>query len=285
MKFVPMGELLERAVKGGYAVPSFECWNAEIIQTVLKTAARLDAPVIVMNAPTGFGLFDPCSFSAIAHALAEGYNLPVALHLDHGNSLEVVQACLRARFSSVMLDFSSKSFAENAAGVKQVVAWAHPLGVTVEGEIGSVGRVDNATPEGMKASTLTDPQEAAAFAHQTGVNCLAVSIGNAHGHYTKLPQFDFTLLERIAGCVKIPLVLHGGSGTPEADLKRAISLGMAKVNVATDLARAWWGTLQDQMTTGRKPWPPHALEEAIHNVAEQVERWIVMTGAAGQARK
>lgn len=286
MRFVPMRDLLERALAGGYAVPSFESWNAEAIQTVLRVARKLDAPVILMNGSAGFPLLEgPCAFSRIAHTLVEDHGLPVALHLDHGGSLDLVKECLKARFSSVMLDFSRKSFEENATAMRQVVAWAHPLDVTVEGEIGAVGRADNLSIEGSKDSTLTDPAEAGRFAQETGVDCLAVSIGNAHGQYTKLPQFDFDRLARIREATKIPLVLHGGSGTPEADLKRAISLGMAKVNVATDLVRAWWDTLDAQRNAGRNLWLPIATEEAMQNVARQVERWIRMTGAAGQARR
>jgi fructose-bisphosphate aldolase, class II len=286
MKFAPMHELLERALAGGYAVPSFESWNAEAIQTVLRVARKMEAPVILMNGSAGFPLLEgPGGFSRIAHALVEDHGLPVALHLDHGGSLELVRDCLKARFSSVMLDFSRKSYQENAAAMRQVVAWSHPLDVTVEGEIGAVGRADLVTTEGGGDSTLTDPQEAGRFASETGVDCLAISIGNAHGQYTKLPQFDFDRLGRIRQATKIPLVLHGGSGTPEADLKHAISLGIAKVNVATDLVRAWWDTLEAQKQAGRDLWLPIAVEEAMQNVAKQVERWIRMTGAAGQARK
>lgn len=286
MRFVPMRDLLERAVAGGYAVPSFECWNAEAMLTVLRTAKRLDAPVIIMNAPVCMCLLgSPAAYSSVAHAVVEDHGLPVALHLDHGDSLDIVKACLKARFSSVMLDFSRKSFDENAAGMKQVVAWASPLDVTVEGEIGAVGRIDPNSIEGGDGSTLTDPAEAGRFAQETGVDCLAVSIGNAHGQYTKLPQFDFDRLARIRQATKIPLVLHGGSGTPEADLKRAISLGIAKVNVATDCVRAWWEGLEGPRKAGRNLWLPIALEEAMQNVAKQVDRWIRMTGAAGQARR
>lgn len=285
MRFVPMAELLNRAVAGGYAVPSFECFNAELIQTVLRTAARLEAPVILMNALPGFELFDPYTFSNLAHTLAESHTQPVALHLDHGDSLALVQTCLKANFSSVMLDWSRKPFAENVAGMKHAVAWAQPLGVTVEGEIGAVGRVDNLTTEGGKESTLTDPAEAADFARQSGVDCLAVSIGNAHGQYTTLPQFDFDRLAEIARLTKIPLVLHGGSGTPETDLKRAISLGMAKVNVATDLVRAWYETFEGHRKADKYVWPPIAMCEAMQNVTRQVERWLVTTGAAGKAHK
>jgi len=285
MKFVPMRELLERAVAGGYAVPSFECWNAEAIQTVLAAASKLDAPVIVMNARPGFKLIDPRTYSAIAHTLAADHKLPVALHLDHGDSLELVDECLKAGFSSVMLDFSRKPFDQNAAGMRQVVSMARPLGVTVEGEIGAVGRADMLSVEGGADCSLTDPEEAGAFVRETGVDCLAVSIGNAHGHYTKLPQFDFERLARIRQATGIPLVLHGGSGTPEADLKRAISLGMAKVNVATDCVHAWWESLDAQQKSGRRPWLPLALEQAMRNVAVQVERWIRLTGAAGQAAR
>ena len=283
MKFVPMKELLRDAAARGYAVPGFCIWSAETVATVLGVATDLKAPVILMCGPLEFLHLTPADMAGTARAVAARFNLPAALHLDHGNSLEQVQACLAAGFTSVMLDFSAKPYAENAAALTRVVALARPLGVTVEGEIGHVGKVDPASVEGGTTSTLTEPAEAAAYAADTGVDALAPSIGNAHGHYTRLPRFDFERLEKIHSMVPVPLVLHGGSGTPDEDLRRAIALGVAKVNVATDLVVAMRESLTAQWGAKRNLWTPVALAEAAQACAPHIERWLRRTGAAGRA--
>lgn len=283
MKFVPMAELLADARAGGYAVPSFCAWNAETIEWVLRVAQDLRAPVIVMNGPGEFGVLAPALMGAVASAAAQRFRTPAALHLDHGDSMDVVKACLEAGYTSVMLDYSSRPFAENAAALREVVALARPGGVTVEGELGHVGKADTMTVEGNGDSTLTEPSEAAAFVEQTGVHALAVSIGNAHGQYTKLPAFDFPRLEKIRSAVGVPLVLHGGSGTPQADLKKAIAMGMAKINVATELTLALREGLRDELDGPQKRWFPMSLADATGRLAPVIEKWIRLTGAAGRA--
>ncbi len=283
MNFIPMSELLDRAASGGYAVPAFCVWNAETVEVVLRTAEALKAPVIVMSGPAEFGLLRPAQMGAIAHAVAKQFNVPAALHLDHGDSLELVEACLNAGYTSVMLDYSRQSFQENAEAMRRVAAMAHPRGVTVEGELGTIGQVDHATQEGGKQSTLTDPEVAARFVKETGIDTLAVAIGNAHGIYTTLPQLDFDRLERIHTAVSLPLVLHGGSGTPAADLRRAIALGIAKVNVASELVAAIRKSLLEQWGAGKNQWVPIAQAAAIEAMAPVVEKWLRLTGAAGRA--
>ena len=283
MKFVPMSELLRRAVSEGYAVPSFCVWNAESIEVVLRVAEELKAPVILMNGPGEFGLLAPRDLGAVAHALAARFEVPAALHLDHGNSVAMVEDCLAVQYTSVMLDYSARSWRENVEALRQVVALAHPRGVTVEGELGVVGRADQTTVEGEGQSTLTDPRMAAAFVEETGIDALAVSIGNAHGAYTKLPHFDFERLEKLKEATGIPLVLHGGSGTPEADLRRAIWLGIAKVNVATEAITALRQSLLDQWHSGQNLWVPMAQAVAMEAMAKVVARWFHSTMAAGRA--
>jgi tagatose 1,6-diphosphate aldolase GatY/KbaY len=283
MKFVPMMQLLRRAVSEGYAVPSFCVWNAESIEVVLRAAAKLKGPVILMNGPGEFGLLSPRDLGSVAHALAERFDVPAALHLDHGNSMVMVEDCLAAKYTSVMLDYSTRPWAENAEALRQVVALAHPQGVTVEGELGVIGQVDQATVEGGEQSTLTDPDMAAAFVGETGIDALAVSIGNAHGFYTKLPRLDFERLAKLKAATRIPLVLHGGSGTPEADLRRAISLGIAKVNVATEAIAAVRQSLLEQWSAGKNLWAPIAQAVAMQAMAKVVEKWLYMTQAAGRA--
>jgi tagatose 1,6-diphosphate aldolase GatY/KbaY len=181
-----------------------------------------------------------------------------------------------------MLDYSLRPFQENVEALQRVVAKAHPRGVTVEGELGTLGQVDDVTVEGGKTTTLTDPDVAARFVEATGIDTLAVSIGNAHGIYTTLPQLDFERLAKIHKAVSIPLVLHGGSGTPPADLQRAISLGIAKINVATELITAMRKSLFHQWGAGKNLWAPVAQAVAIEAMIPVLEKWLRLTGAAGR---
>lgn len=283
MKFIPMSRLLQRASAEGYAVPAFCVWSAETMEAVLRTASSLKAPVILMSGPWEFVLLSPSDMGAIAHALIKRFDVPAALHLDHGNSPNQVDECLAAGYTSVMLDYSTRPLSENAEAMKSVVAKAHPLSVTVEGELGLIGQVDDITVEGSKESTLTDPDLAASFVKDTGIDTLAVSIGNAHGVYKKLPQLDFERLKAVHARVPVPLVLHGGSGTPEADLRHAISLGIAKVNVASELISAVRTSLMDQWNSGKNLWTPIAQAAAIEAMTKVAEKWLRLTGAAGRA--
>jgi ketose-bisphosphate aldolase len=283
MKLLPMHELLQAAWRGGYAVPSFCAWNAEITETVVEVAARLRAPVILMSGPGEFVLNSPDTLARIARAIVEKYQVAAALHLDHGDSPALVETCLAAGYTSVMLDYSARPFEENVAALKSIVARAHPLGVTVEGEIGCVGQVDDSTVEGSKSSTLTEPADASRYAEMTGVDALAVSIGNAHGLYTRLPVFDFERLEEIRKRVHVPLVLHGGSGTQPEYLRRAISLGMAKINVASELCQAFREGYAQAHAADSKPWLPMALGGIKPALARVVEKWIKLCGGEGRA--
>ncbi|HLH53511.1 MAG TPA: class II fructose-bisphosphate aldolase [Verrucomicrobiae bacterium] len=278
-----MHELLEPAWKGGYAVPSFCAWNAEVAETALQVATELKAPVILMSGPGEFGLNSPDTLGRIARALIEKYPVPAALHLDHGDSPEMVNECIRAGFTSVMLDYSLRPFDENVEALKKIVAIARPKGITVEGEIGCVGKVDDVTVEGGKASTLTEPSDAARYAELTGVDALAVSIGNAHGIYTRLPVFDFDRLARIRQAVRVPLVLHGGSGTQPEYIKRAISLGMAKINVASELCKAFRDVFAAEQSSGKPGWLPSTLAAVKRPMAEVMVKWFKLSGAEGKA--
>jgi len=277
-----MADLMSDALRRGYAVPSFCIWNAETADTVLRVAQRCRAPVILMTGP-GELLLSYGALADTARVLAARYDVPAALHLDHGNTMEAVEACLAAGFTSVMLDYSTRPFDENVAALKQVAALARPRGVTVEGEIGAVGRVDEVTGEGKGHTALTDPGEARAYVEATGVDCLAVSFGNLHGNYKLPPKFDFELLAKLRDAAGVPLVLHGGSGTPPDDLRRAIELGIAKVNVASELNKVLREVLVKRWTAGERLWVPSALHEAMAAFGAAVEKWIGLTAAAGKA--
>jgi len=194
-----------------------------------------------------------------------------------------VESCLSAGYTSVMLDLSAKPLRENIAALRRVVGLTHPLNATVEGEIGAVGRVNEGTGEGAARSCPTDPDEARRFVRETGLDMVAVSIGNAHGNYPTRPTLDFDLLARLREATGIPLVLHGGSGTPAEDLQRPIRLRIVKVNVAGELVRAVRDRLLERWGNGELMWAPMAFAHAPEATAPIVENRIRRAVAAGMA--
>ncbi len=283
MGFIPLKELVSRAAAEGYAVPAFCAWNAEVMKAVLKKAQELRAPIVIMNGPGEFTLLSPKEMSAIAHALVVDYSIPVALHLDHGDSLDMVDQCLEASYTSVMLDASEEPFDENVALLKSVVEKAKVCGATVEGELGTIGKNPDFSTEGSSTSFYTDPEMAREYAKRTGVDLLAVSIGNAHGFYRGEPHLEFDLLNRIRENVEIPLVLHGGTGLSEADIRRGIDMGIVKVNVASELVHGIRSSFLEQWQANQNPWVPNALVVAMKRIGPSIEKWIRITGAANKA--
>lgn len=283
MKFIPAKDLIKKAEKEGYAIPSFYAWNAETIDVVLKTAEKLNSPVMIMMGPQDFKLFPPHLMASIANAIAKEYTIPAALHLDHGRTLEQVRACIDANYTSVMLDYSSKPYQENVDALKVVVELAKPRSITVEAELGTIGTADKITPEGGNDSLLTDPDEALKFVKETNVDMLAIAIGNAHGIYKSLPKLDFNRLQEIYEAVKIPLVLHGGSGTPAPDLKKAISLGICKVNVASELVKVLRDYYLNQWNAEKNVWIPIATIKGLKKLSKTIKEWITNLGSEGKA--
>jgi ketose-bisphosphate aldolase len=278
-----MSDLVGKAFRGGYAVPAFCTWDAQSMAAVLETAERLHAPVILMHGPGEFPVLSPAVMATVARALEGLGHCRAALHLDHGDSMDMVRACIEARYTSVMLDFSKLTFDENAAALREVVALARPRGITVEGELGMIGKADDATAEGTASSAFTDPAEASRYVKATGVDLLAVSVGNKHGFYRGEPHLEFGLLAELHRSVPVPLVMHGGTGIPEKDIQKAIGLGIAKVNVASELVHGVRGSLTAQWARGANLWTPLAMAEATKIMAPVIEKWIRVTGAEGKA--
>lgn len=236
--------MLKAALDGAYAVPAFNVYNLESIAAVLKVAATEQAPVILALGEKYFDNLRPATARAIVDALLDqhervnGTRLSVGLHLDHTADPRHCEEAVRAGFSSVMIDASGKLFAENVALTRQVVEMAHAQGVEVEAELGglAVGDASHEFAKGEEA--LTDPEQARSFAAATGVDALAVSVGTVHGLYKGKPHIDLDRLQAIFERVRIPLVLHGGSGTPRDLLQGSIARGVAKVNVNTEVSLA-----------------------------------------------
>lgn len=277
-----MKEILGKAYAGGYGVGGFNGFDSLSMMAVTEECKARKSPVIFICASAEYATYGPRGVAEIAKAVSGLLETDVCLHLDHGDSYDVVVDAIKGGFSSVMIDGSRLPFAENIAETRKVCEYAHDKGIHVEAELGAVGKVDNTTIEGAHGNTFTDPDQAAEFVEKTGCDFLAVSIGNAHGLYTAAPNFNFDILGRIRKAVPIPLVLHGGSGTPEDQLKKAVSMGMAKVNVASEIGRAFT-TKYIESAVDRKTWWAVAKNEAKGAMREVVGRWIGMLGTEGKA--
>ena len=231
MALVKMKDLLRRAEEKNIGCGAFSVGNMEMVRGAIRAAEELDTPIILQiaevrlkNSP--LHLMGPMMVQAAKEAKVD-----VAVHLDHGLTFETVDKALELGFTSVMLDASTRPFEENIARVKAVVEKARKYGATVEAELGLVGgSEDGSCDHGIRC---TDPDDAVVYARETGIDALAVAIGNAHGNYPVAPTLAFDVLEKIHEKVDIPLVLHGGSGITDKDFQRAISLGIRKVNIAT----------------------------------------------------
>ena len=245
MRLVPLKQLVEPAHRDGYAVPHFNVCNLETVQTVLGVANELRSPVILGAHWLEYQYAGARTLVDLIRNVGTDYDLDVAVHLDHGRGYDDAARVLAGGFTSVMFDGSSLPLDENVAITEQVVALAAATGASVEGEIGTIGQTGE-FGEHIPNAHLADPQAAKRLA-DTGIDILAVAIGNAHGFYTAEPKLEFGLLEEIASLVSIPLVLHGGTGIPREQIRRAISMGISKINFSAMLRRAFITAMQAHM--------------------------------------
>lgn len=247
MSLVKMKTLLERAAVNHIGCGAFSVGNMEMIKGAIQAAEELDTPIILQIAQvrlkhSPLGLMGPMMVQA-----AKDAKVDVAVHLDHGLTIETVERALELGFTSVMLDASTLPFEENVEKTRKVAALAKGYGATVEAELGLVGgSEDGSSDHGIRC---TNPSDARTFAMETGIDALAVAIGNAHGNYASAPKLAFDVLEEIHRCVDIPLVLHGGSGITDTDFQRAISLGIRKVNIATASFNSLIGKAEEYIRT------------------------------------
>ena len=229
----PMKDLLVEAKRGGYAVPAPNVFDKESVEAAFNAAEELDSPVIL---DVGYAMGIEETGMIAKYYGAKHPRIPWALNLDHGGPFEHAILAIRSGYSSVMVDRSTLSFEDNVAQVADVVRIAHAVGVSVEAELGHVGQ--GVEYEQTRDAGLTHPEEAVSFVEETGVDCLAVAVGTSHGAYKGTPHLEFELLETIAKSVDVPLVLHGGSGTGDDLIAKAIKCGIQKVNLWTDLSQA-----------------------------------------------
>lgn len=229
-------EMLLKAQREGYAVTAFNIHNMETLQVVAETAMEMKSPVIIAGTPSTIEDYaGPDYIKAMAEVAANKYDIPIAIHLDHFEDVEAIKRDIDIGFKSCMIDASKKPFEENISIVKDVVEYAHRYDAVVEAELGKLGGREDDLVVDEKDAMYTNPDDAADFVDKTNVDSLAIAIGTAHGLYKGEPKLDFERLKEIRSKVSIPLVLHGASDVPDELVKEAISLGICKVNVATDL--------------------------------------------------
>lgn len=236
MPLVSTKAILKEAQTSGFAVGAFNIENMEMAQSVIDAAMEANYPVILQTTPSTLRYADGHVFAAMVSALAREAFVPVAMHLDHGNSFRLVMQALKAGYTSVMYDGSLLSFEENIRETRKVVEAASAMGIPVEAELGNVGGKEDDTEA---ETAYTDPSMAAEFVAKTGVDSLAVAIGTAHGVYSGQPVLDIPRLTAIRKQVSVPLVLHGASGLSEETVRACIREGICKVNFATELRMAY----------------------------------------------
>ena len=290
---VSLNTLLEGAEQGRYAVGSFSPRYTPLIRPVLRAGEKLGSPLIIQISSRELGRYEitPIEFAEEFYKVLQedAISVPVALHLDHTADFEVIKAAIAAGFNSVMIDASSKPFADNVATTQKVADYANDHGVSVEAELGRIGTTDFVETD-TDEELFTVPEEAREFVEQTKVDALAVSVGTAHGVYkVRQPRIDFERLEAIRKLTPVHLVLHGGSGVPSSMLRQAISCpggGISKVNIATDLEQAFLAAI------GREEYLTNQAcieldtdllkvgQAAVENVV--VEKMTDFLGSAGQ---
>lgn len=279
MSFVDTKEMLKAAQAGGYAVGAFNVENLEMIQAVIAAAEKENSPVIIQTTPGTLNYAPPEAFAGAVRALAEKAAVPVAMHLDHGNSFELAQRCAKAGYSSIMIDGSLLPFEENIALSESVVKEVSPL--PVEAELGTVGGKEDTHSAGV---SYTDPAQAAEFVSRTGISSFAPAIGTAHGVYKAEPKLNLPLLDEIRSAVSVPLVLHGTSGVPDETVKECIKRGICKVNYATELRITFSNAVRKALSDMPEAFDPKKyLGEGRAAVENRVRELIGVCGSNGKA--
>lgn len=252
MPLVPFAEILADARKNHYTIGAFNVLNMETIQAVVSAAEEKETPIILSTYYPHVDFAGADYLQSIASVAAKNSEIPISISLDHGPNYEAAYRCIQAGYTGVMIDLANSNYNDNVSTTKDVVAIAHEHGVSVEAELGKI--FDASDPVEIRKSFMTDPVSAKKFVADTGIDALAVSIGTAHGIYSSDPEIDFELLEEIINTVDCPIVVHGGSNIPDSDLMKIAKLGVAKINIGTDLMMAFnkgiYEILKDNQSAG-----------------------------------
>jgi fructose-bisphosphate aldolase class II len=238
MNFISMKSMLQKAKEEKYAVGAFTFYSLDTAYAIINAANKANMPVILQAGPLECSYAGLEELADIARLALKRANVPVALNLDHGDTIEIAEQAVKAGFSSVMIDASKYSYEENIRITKEVVKIASPFGVSVEAELGKIGGAEGLVDIKDAEASQTDPDEALDFIKKTGIDALAAAIGTAHGFYKQAPVLNITRLKKIVELTNLPIVLHGGSGTPNEQVIEAINNGVTKVNICTEFLAA-----------------------------------------------
>jgi fructose-bisphosphate aldolase, class II len=284
MPLVSMTEFLPKAKAGKYAVGQFNMNNLEFAQAITDAAIEEKSPFIFGVSEGALKYMGIEYTVAIARAAAEKSGLPIALHLDHGSTFEVAMKCIRAGFSSVMFDGSHHPFEENIKITKEVVKAAHAMGVSVEGELGTIGGVEDDVSVDEANAALAKPEEAIRFYEETGVDCVAIAVGTAHGMYKGEVKIHYDIIKAVASKIPVPIVLHGGSGVPDEMIREAVQAGVGKINVNTENQVACTEAIREVLAKDSKVYDPRKyLTPARNAMKEIVREKIRLFGSNNQA--
>jgi fructose-bisphosphate aldolase class II len=281
---VDMADMLRHAQSHGYAVGAFDLVSLDFLQAILAGAEHQCAPVILSLAESHHSYFDPELLMPAVRVAAERARVPVAVHLDHGSSLEAAVQGIRLGFNGVMVDASTQPLAENIARTRAVAEMAHACGVPAEGELGYVAGVEGEDADRHPGEVIyTAPEEAERYVRETGVDFLAVSIGTVHGRMRGEPRLDFDRLAAIRARVSVPLVIHGGTGLSDAQFRRLIDHGVAKINYYTALADAAGAAIRGNAQAVDRGSYTDLVRGSQDAICAEVERCVALWGGAGQA--
>ncbi|WEK62356.1 MAG: ketose-bisphosphate aldolase [Candidatus Microbacterium colombiense] len=277
--------ILDVANENNFAIPAFNISDWAMFNGIIDISEELSAPVIVAIHPDEVSHITTDLIAAM-HSRAHRATVPVAIHWDHGGTYEQMITAIKAGFTSVMIDASLLPFDENVALTRKVVEAAHAVGIQVEGELGTIGANDSYGESGAAEIIYTNPDDAVRFVQETGVDSLAIAIGTSHGLYPaeKNPELRHDLLEQIKAAVGIPLVLHGGSSNPDAELRRAVELGVNKINISSDIKVSYHNRMREILGTDERLREPNAIQpEPIAAMKVTAAEKIRLFGADGKA--
>ncbi|MEK4536490.1 ketose-bisphosphate aldolase [Peribacillus sp. FSL K6-1552] len=281
---ITMKELLSVAKENKFAVGAFNVADSTFLRAVVEEAEKVNSPAIIAIHPSELEFLTDEFFSYAKHR-AYVSHVPFVLHLDHGGSIKDIMRAIKCGFTSVMIDGSLLPYEENVELTKQVVELAHGVGVSVEGELGTIGQTGNSIEGGVTTVTYTDPAQAEDFVARTGVDTLAVAIGTAHGIYPKdvKPELQMDILKEINQLVDIPLVLHGGSANPDSEVSESVQLGVCKVNISSDMKFSYFKKAREILST-TELWDPNAIyPECIVEAQNVINHKMNLFNSIGKA--
>jgi ketose-bisphosphate aldolase len=296
MALVNLSNMLKDAREKKYAVGAFDVSNHDMAMAVIEEAEKLKSPVILMGLTVDLEGDKLEYWIEGLKSMAEKSDVPVCIHLDHATDVEFIKKCIDSGFSSVMFDGSTLPLEENIEITKEITDYAHKFDVTVEAELGHVGDgIVGNSETGVKKEKgaefdnpddfLTDPSQMTYFIESTNVDCLAVAVGTAHGVYVHKPKIHFDRLEQLNSLSTVPMVMHGGSGTPDELIKKSVNLGICKLNIFSEMLSAYYSAMKKQLneTENMAIWPCTANKKPLEALKEIVKQKIILLGSENKA--